>query len=75
MRPARARVLGRFDLASRPQEATVTIDRDASLFSVLRRRRVYTLPLAAVAEIVVRRIIAAEVAEKKRERRARRRAR
>ena len=52
------RVVGRFDLASqRPQVATVSIDRDASLFGVrpLRRRRVYLLPLALVAELVCER--------------------
>ena len=38
-RPARARVLGRFDLASQLQEATVTIDRAVGLFSVRPLRR------------------------------------
>ncbi len=67
-RPARARVVGRFDQASRVQEATVTIDRAGGLFSVkpLRRRRSYTLPLAKVAEIVCQRVILAELAEKRR---------
>jgi hypothetical protein len=61
---ARFRVFGRFDGAS---SATVEVDRSAGLIMIrpLRRRRVYTLPLAAVAEIVVFRIIAAEVREKR----------
>jgi hypothetical protein len=64
---ARFRVVGRFDMASKMQEATVTVDRDARTFEVrpLRRHRTYVISLAAVAELVVRRIIAAEVAEKK----------
>ncbi len=70
-RPARARVVGRFDTAQL-QEATVEIDRVRGLFSVrpLRRRRRYELPLALVAEIVCLRVIRAELVEKKRERAA-----
>lgn len=70
-RPARARVVGRFLLASRPTEATVEIDRGAGLFSVrpLRSRRVFTLPLALLAEICVQRIIRQEIAERKAARR------
>lgn len=70
-RCARIRVIGRFELASVPQDATVTIERGAGLFHVrpLRKRRVYTLPLATVAEIVVQRLIKAEVAEKRRSKR------
>lgn len=72
----RLRVTGVFD-TSRPQAATVTVDRAAGLFSVrpLRRRRAYTLPLATVAEIVVARIVKAEVAAARADRRARRKAR
>lgn len=68
------RVCGRLDMASRPQYGTVTIEREAGLFHVrpLRRRRVYTLPLSAVAEIVVRSIVAAEVRERRRTRGGRR---
>jgi hypothetical protein len=69
---ARFRTSGAFD---RPgQEATVTIDRAAGLFSVrpLRRRRAYTLPLSTVAEIVVVKILKAEVAAQRAERKARR---
>ena len=53
---------------SRAQSGTVMIDRDAGLFSVrpLRRRRVYTLPLALVASIVVSRIVKAELAAARR---------
>lgn len=72
VRLAKARVVGRFVLASRVQEATVVIDRDAGLFSVrpLRSRKLYTLPLATVAEITVQRIIKAESAERRRSRKA-----
>lgn len=60
---------------SRAQSGTVLIDRAAGLFSVrpLRRRRVYTLPLALVASIVVSRIVKAELAEARRAKKARRR--
>jgi len=60
---------------SRAQSGTVTIDRAAGLFSVrpLRRRRVYTLPLALVASIVVSRIVKAEIAEARRAKKSRRR--
>ena len=56
------------DGAGGAREGTVTIDRDAGLFHVrpLRRHRVYTLPLAMVATMVCRMIVAAEVREKKR---------
>jgi hypothetical protein len=75
VKAAHCRVVGCFDMASRPQIATITIDRDRLLFSVrpLRRRRAYELPLATVGEMVVRRIIAHEVAEKRAAKRARRR--
>lgn len=54
--------------------ARLTIETDASgggLFSVrpFRRRREYTLTLAAVARIVVGRVVAAEVAARKTARR------
>lgn len=67
MRAARFRVCARLDMASRPSYGTVTIARTEDLFSVrpLRRRRVYSLPLSTVAEMVVRSIIASEVREKK----------
>ncbi len=67
MRAARFRVCGRLDMASRVSYGTVTIARSEDLFSVrpLRRRRVYSLPLSIVAEMVVRSIIAAEVRQKR----------
>jgi hypothetical protein len=65
---ARFRVQGRLDSAGRLQEGTVTIDRAAELFSVrpLRRRKVYTLPLSTVADMVCQRIILGEASEKRR---------
>jgi hypothetical protein len=72
MRRARFRVFGRFDGAT---AATVEVDRAAGLFTVrpLRRRRTFTLPLAAVAEMVIWRIVRAEVAERRAARRKGRR--
>jgi hypothetical protein len=54
--------------------ATVTIDRQAGLFSVrpYQRRKVYTLPLSTVAAIVVSKMVKAEIAAKRAERKARR---
>lgn len=77
MSVARFRVAGRLDMASRTQEGTVTVDRGADLFSVrpLRRRRIYTLPLSKVAEMVCQKIIMAEAREKRTLKAARRRAR
>lgn len=61
---------------ARTQEATVTIERAPidHLFHVrvLRRKRQYTLPLAAVARMVTHRVIQAEVAEKQKNRRTKR---
>jgi hypothetical protein len=75
MRPARFRIVGRFDQAGGVQEATVTIDRDTKVFKVrpLRRHRSYDLDLATVAAIVCQRIIVSEVREKRAARKARRR--
>lgn len=58
------------------REATVTIDRDRMLFAVrpLRRRREYVLPLAAVAEMVVWRLVNLEAREKRAEKVRRRKA-
>jgi hypothetical protein len=58
---------------SRAQSGTVMIDRGTGLFSVrpLRRRRVYTLPLALVASIVVSRIVRAEIEEARRSKKGR----
>lgn len=62
-RLARFKVIARLDMASTPISGTVTIDRDAGLFSVRPkgRRQEYTLPLADVADMVVHRLIQAEV--------------
>lgn len=73
-RKVHVRVIGRLDMG-RPQEGTVTIQRDSGLFGVrpLRRRREYVLPLSTVAEMVVARVIKAEILERaaaKRRRRA-----
>ncbi len=77
MSVARFRVEALLEDASRPAAGTVYIERGAGLFSVrqLRRHRLYTLPLAKVASMVVRSIIAAEVREKRATKAARRRAR
>jgi hypothetical protein len=60
-------VVGRLDHATRVQSGTVIISRSSGIFSVrpYRRRRVYTLPLSIVAEIVCQRILRAELAERK----------
>lgn len=63
-RSARFRVYCRLDSASRMQAGTVTISRCEDIFAVrpLRRRREFTLPLSAVASMVVQRVIKAEAA-------------
>lgn len=79
-RKRRFPVYGRFDEASRTQQGTVVIEEAVSirgtefLFSVRpkRRRRMYTLPLDTVAQIVVHKIIKAELAEKRAAKRKRR---
>lgn len=73
MSVARFAVVARLEMASVPSAGTVIIDRGAGLFGVRphRRRRVYELPLADVASMVVRRIIQAEVRERRSARRAR----
>jgi len=60
---ARFRVLGKLD-RSYLQGGTVTIDRASGVLTIkpLRRRRVYSLPLNTVAEIIVSKIIKSEVA-------------
>lgn len=71
----RFRVMGLFDMASRPTVATVTIDREAGLFEVrpLRRRKLYCLPLADVASMVTRKLIHFEERERRRAKKAKRR--
>lgn len=65
---ARFKTSGKFD-KSCIQEGTVEIDRDKGLISVRPkgRRRTYTLPLSAVAELICWKVINAEVVETKRE--------
>ncbi len=77
MTVARFPVEGRFDMASRWQRGTVTIDRASRTFEVrpLRKRRRYTLPLDDVAQWVVRAIIAREANEKRAAKAAARKAR
>ncbi len=77
MRQAKFRVYGRFDSAGAAQVATVTVDRDTKVFKVrpLKRRRTYDLDLAAVAAIVVQRVIWFEVMEKRKAKAAARKAR
>lgn len=59
------------------REATVSVERARGLVSVrlLRRRREYVLPLAWVAEAVIWKVIRAEVADRKAEKRKARQAR
>lgn len=73
MRRAKFPVLARLD-RPRAQEGTVTIDRGLGLVSVRpkRRRREYTLPLSAVAEIICSVVMKAELSERRRARKARR---
>lgn len=74
LRGSKFRVCVRLDMASRPTYGTVAVERagDSDLFHVrpLRRRRVYTLPLSSVAEMVVRSIVMAEVRQKRAARRS-----
>lgn len=65
---ARFKIVGQFD-QSYMQKATIEIDRGANLISVRPkgRRRIYTLPLSSVAEIICWRVIKAELLDKKRE--------
>ena len=67
MRVARFKVIGKFT-GGGMKPATVSIDRSpAALFSVrpLRRKRVYELPLSAVAEYVVWHVTKVEIRDKK----------
>jgi hypothetical protein len=70
-------VIGRLDSAGGVQRGTITIYRDADLVTVrpLRRKRTYTLPLSTVADYICRSVIYAELAEKRRLKKARRKKR
>lgn len=74
MSVAKFRVVGSLDNASRASAGTVTIDRVSGLFTVrpYKRRRTYVLRLSDVATMVCRRIVLAELAEKRRQKAARR---
>ena len=63
MASARSRIVGRFDAGGTMRPATVILDRGGRLFTVrpYRRRRLYTLPLSAVADRVVWNVVKAEV--------------
>lgn len=70
MRTARFKVAGKLDRVAGLHLGTVSIDRSSRpVFTVrpLRRRRVYALPLDVVADLVVLKVIAAELREKRRE--------
>jgi len=63
MRDAHFIVSGALDGTGRRMRGSVTIERSRLLFRVRphRRRRVYELPLAVVADLVVRKVVLAEV--------------
>lgn len=67
MRDAHFKVHGRLDGNGRTMPGTLTIERDAGLVSVRpqRRHRIYTLTLSDVADMIVARVIRAEVFAKR----------
>jgi hypothetical protein len=77
MSVCRFRVLGRLDGAGGAREGTVTIDRTTGIISVrpLRRRKQYQLTLTQVADYVCRVNVLAELREKQKNRKNRRRSR
>jgi hypothetical protein len=74
MKKARFKVYGSLDRGGGGRAGTVTIDREVGTFQVRphRSRREYTAPLSTVADIIVERIIKAELREKQREKQSRR---
>jgi hypothetical protein len=75
-RAAHFRVAGRFDRASRVQAGTLTIE--AGALVVVRRhrgRRTYELPLDTVAQMVVERVVKAEIFKARLEKAAAKRSR
>lgn len=64
---AKFKVSGRLDGAGGVRQGTVIIDRAAGLLHVrpLRRRRMYTMPLSMVADMVCQRILMNEVHDKR----------
>lgn len=77
MSVARFPVVARLDNAGGNVQGTVLIDRETNMFSVRRHKshRVYTVPLGMVATMVVERIILNELNDKKKAKKAARRAR
>jgi len=71
---ARFKVHGSLDRGGGARAGTVTIDRSAGTFKVrpLRSRREYTASLSTVADIVVQMILKAEMREKEKEKKLRR---
>lgn len=61
-------VEGTFDYSSKLQKATMTIDRSSGMvrLRVHRRRKVYEVPLAAVAQLVFHKAVQQEVEENRR---------
>lgn len=74
---ARFRVLAKLDQAARFTYGTVSIDRETGVVEIrpLRRRKVYTTTLAALAQLAVERAVLAELREKRKAREEARRAR
>jgi len=66
-RKSRFKVYGRLDGSGGGMSGTMIIDRDAGLAHVrpARRRRMYTMPLSMVADMICMRIIHNEVREKR----------
>jgi len=77
MAKARFKVMGALDGAAGVRSGTVIIERDCGLFHVrpARRRRLYTMPLSMVADMVCKRIILNELHEKKAAKKAKRKVR
>jgi hypothetical protein len=71
---AKFKVHGSLDRGGGSRAGTVTIDRSAGTFKVrpLRSRREYVASLSTVADIIVEKIIKAEVREKLKEKKERR---
>lgn len=67
MRCARFKVFGQLDGAGGAKQGTVIVDRVSGLLHVrpFRRKRVYTMPLSMVADMVCKRILMNEVMEKR----------
>lgn len=66
---SRFKVYGQLDRGGHPISGTVEIDRKAGTFTVRphRSRKTYTTALSVVADIIVQRMVKAEVREKEKE--------